>query len=659
MKRAIRILTLLTIFTLAALSSYPQNTRRGFKLLEKTDLEKARELFTEALEENKDNPAAVFGLMLILADDSSAYFDLISAWHYGSSLSSLMEKFTTEDLEYIGEYFYNTEARHVSRPVKKKIEYAVETVDAKLIKYIREENNLELVYRVLKEFPDFKHYDNVIHIRNQLEFRKYEKQNTLDGYLEFIKKFPEAAQIEKAKRYINKLAFEKACKINSPEAYKTYIRDYPGAAEVNPAIKKLHAVAFEAAKKKNTVQALDEYMAEFPDALEIYEASLLQKQLLYDFAKKIQTLEAYNEFIRKYPEGQHYIDIFNLKSLDNGMRYLSSHPVSDNIIWARSFEEEGTEELSSCITIDTLNNYIAGSTVFRMDTGFTDAWIIKMNSDGKMLWNKYVGESYNDEINLITTNNRNEIFGAGYTWSGKDSSSRESWIFKLGANGTKLWSRKLGKMQITGLLCSDNGSIYAGGYLKNDSLQDLYSVVVLNDQGKRLWARTYTGKGRITVMEETGDGKIILTGTGWFARIDPKGYISGEYRFSDSDSMITCQITKNDLSFLAVRDSVRFILLNMDASNKLTREKTVELPEVRCHVNSVINAKNNKLAVLITYSDHQSINLIDTLTGKVLESTRLPAGTIFQALAADRLNNILVAGCKGEVIILKNNGITF
>jgi hypothetical protein len=97
----------------------------------------------------------------------------------------------------------------------------------------------------------------------------------------------------------------------------------------------------------------------------------------------------------------------------------------------------------------------------------------------------------------------------------------------------------------------------------------------------------------------------------------------------------------------------------MDASNKLTREKTVELPEVRCHVNSVINAKNNKLAVLITYSDHQSINLIDTLTGKVLESTRLPAGTIFQALAADRLNNILVAGCKGEVIILKNNGITF
>ena len=78
----------------------------------------------------------------------------------------------------------------LARPVKKKIEYAVETIEAKLIKYIREENNLDLVYEVIKKFPEFRYYDNVIHIRNQLEFRKYEKQNTLEGYLEFIQKFP-------------------------------------------------------------------------------------------------------------------------------------------------------------------------------------------------------------------------------------------------------------------------------------------------------------------------------------------------------------------------------------------------------------------------------------------------------------------------------------
>ena len=84
----------------------------------------------------------------------------------------------------------------------------------------------------------------------------------------------------------------------------------------------LNAVAFQQARQENTITAFDEFISAYPDALEVADAKqLLQKQLLYEYAKKIQTLEAYNEFIRKYPEGQQYIDIFNLKSLDNGMKF--------------------------------------------------------------------------------------------------------------------------------------------------------------------------------------------------------------------------------------------------------------------------------------------------------------------------------------------------
>ena len=37
-------------------------------------------LFIKAVSENSQDPAALFGLALILADDSSSYFDLIGAW---------------------------------------------------------------------------------------------------------------------------------------------------------------------------------------------------------------------------------------------------------------------------------------------------------------------------------------------------------------------------------------------------------------------------------------------------------------------------------------------------------------------------------------------------------------------------------------------------
>jgi len=638
-----------------------QNTRRAFKILEKADYEKATELFGEAIAENKENPAALLGLTLILADEKSPSFDLISAWKYASSINALSDRFSTDDLEYIGEYFYNTEERHINRPVKKKIEYVVETVEAKLIKYIREENNLELVYHVLDEFPTFRHFDNIIHIRNQLEFRKYEKQNTLEAYMEFIQKFPDAAQIEKAKRYRNKLAFENACSLNTVQAYQAYLQQYPDAIEANPAIKNLHAAAFINAKKVNSIQALEIFMAEYPDALEIFEARQLQKQLLYEYAKKIQTLDAYNEFIRKYPEGQQYIDIFNLKSLDNGMRFISAHPIlSNNIQWARSFDGEEIDEISACLTVDTLNNYLIGSTVFRSDTGYTDAWIIKVNSDGKMLWNNYIGEPFNDEVSLLRINNRNEILGAGYTWTGTDSASRESWIFKLAPDGSRLWSRKLGRMHIRTVTTTMDGSILVGGYLVNDSLQDLYSVAVLNDQGKKLWARTYTGRGNIIHAEELPDGNLLMAGTGWCAKLNRRGYLLWEHRFNESDSIIACRLTgTNTISFLAMRDSVKLILIGRDTENKPLVEKVLDLPEIRFRVTSVIRDNKDGLVALISFDDHQSVIWIDTRNSNIPKSSRLPAGINFTAVVADQLNNLLIEACNGEIILVKNNGLTF
>lgn len=641
--------------------TFAQNTKRGFKLLEKVDYVKSRELFLEAHAENKEDPTALLGLMLILGDDKSPAFDLIGAWDYAVMLKASMDKLSEEELEFIGEYFYNTEERHISRPVKKKIEYAVETVEAKLIKFIREENNLNLVYQVLEKFPDFRYFDNVLHIRNQLEFRKYEKLNTLEGYLQFIEKFPDAAQLEKAFRYRNQLAFVKAVSKNTSEAFREFLNEYPEAIEVNAAVKKLHQVSFDQAKKINTIQAFDNFIAEFPDALEISEARLIQKQLLYEYAKKIQTLQAYNDFIRKYPDGQQYIDIFNLKSLDNGMRFLQAHPLaSNNVHWARSFEEEENEELNAILTFDTLNAYITGATVIRNDTGFTDAWIIKLNQEGKMVWNKFVGEAFNDELYHLAITPRNEILGAGYTWMGIDSLSRESWVFKLGPDGQKIWSRKLGNMHIKNMTVSGSGSIFLGGYLVNDSLQQKYSVVVLNENGKRLWGRTYTGKGEIIEIAECPDHKVLIAGTRWRAKIDLRGYLSWESFFNDNDSIVAARVMpQGDLCYLAVRDTNKLVMIKTSGDNKPLLEKQLSIPENSPQVSDVARGSMNQMITLITFEEHQSINLINTKNGEISGSTRLPSGIRFTGITTDKLNNLLIVACNNEIIVIKNKGITF
>jgi hypothetical protein len=638
-----------------------QNAKKGFKLLEKAEYDKSRDVFRELIMENNQSPSGCLGLALIYADERSSYYDLITSWEYVTTLKMNLDKLTPEEIEIIGEYFLNTEVRPSNRPVKKKINYAVETIEAKLIKYIREENNLDIVYKVIEKFPDFRHYNNVVHIRNQLEFRKYEKQNTLEGYLEFIQKFPDAAQLEKAIKYRNKLAFEKTRKINTVEAYRDYIKLYPDAMEYNLAVKNLNSVAFQKAKQTNTIKALDDFIAEFPDALEVGEAKLIQEQLLYEYAKKIQTIEAYNEFIRKYPEGQQYIDIFNLKSLDNGMKFIGSHPFpSNNIQWTRSFEEEETKELSACLMVDSLNSYILGGTVLRMDEGYKDAWVIKLNTDGKMIWNKYIGEEFNDELLILTRYGQNEILGTGYTWLGKDSSSRKSWLFKLGPDGKKVWSKKLEDIHIHSILTTNSGNIFLGGFQENDSACKNYSIVALNEKGKLLWNRTYSGNGAIIYLSEMNDHTLLVAGTGWRAKMDQRGYLNWESMFNSDDSIMAALVLpKGEIFYTGMRGNGKQVFIKTSLDNTLIFDKDIALVNQLRSINSIIQGAPNQLVTLNTFDTYQEIQWINTLKGEIQKSVQLPTEIEIAGLTTDRQKNLLLIGFTGQILMIKNKSTDF
>jgi hypothetical protein len=339
---------------------------------------------------------------------------------------------------------------------------------------------------------------------------------------------------------------------------------------------------------------------------------------------------------------------------------MTSHPFPTNKIqWSRSFEEEENDELNACMTVDTNNAYIVGGTVYRPDTASTDAWIIKLNPDGKMIWNKYVGEGFNDELQLLEINPQNEIIGSGYTWLGTDSSSRESWIFKLGVNGEKLWTRTLGGMHVKTMTIVSTGNIYLGGYLVNDSLDRLYSIVVLNPSGKRLWGRTYTGEGEIVNITECKDQKILLVGTKWRAKIDPKGYLNWESFFTEGDSITGAVVMPGgEICYLGLRGNKQ-IIIKTTSENKPVFEKELPFPEISAQIHSVIPGGPNQIITLMSFEGHQSVNWINSQTGSLITSARMPAGIKVVQIIKDRNNNLLLEACNGEIVVLKNTGTSF
>ena len=67
-------------FLFLALAVSAQNSKKGYKLLEKADYEKSAEIFREVLQEKNGDPAASFGLAMNYGDEKSPLFDLVESW---------------------------------------------------------------------------------------------------------------------------------------------------------------------------------------------------------------------------------------------------------------------------------------------------------------------------------------------------------------------------------------------------------------------------------------------------------------------------------------------------------------------------------------------------------------------------------------------------
>jgi hypothetical protein len=509
-----------------AISLTAQDIKRGFKNLEKKDYARAKDDFAKNLAGNAENVGANFGMALVLADDQSPLFDIVDSWQYVAKIQDKLNTLTQEDIEIIGEYFMNTEVRRTSRPVKQKMEIAMEAIEARLIKYIREENDLVAVYGVLEKYPDYRHYDNVVHIRNQFEFRKYEKLNTLETYLEFLQKFPDAAQKEKAERYIAKLAFENVKTKNTVSAYNTYINTYPRSEYVQTALKLRNGAAYNETRGINTLEAYEKFIENYPDALEVAEAKIQQRNLLYEKAKRIKSLQAFNQFIELYPDGQYFVDIFNLKSSELGGRFLAAKNFdSPSIVWAKGFDNNGRIEEGGCSALTTDGGIVVACNTRDADTAFADAWIIKLDRDGKMLWNKIIGQPFEDSVKSVLLDSKGNIYILGYTHLTADRNSKMGWMFKLGDDGTKIWNKTLGNIDIASCATDHLDRIIIGSSTAADTLGNRYSITIFNEDARMIAERSYTGRGCINDLLVTGQNEVLLCGSNWISLIDQRRYM--------------------------------------------------------------------------------------------------------------------------------------
>lgn len=234
---------------------------------------------------------------------------------------------------------------------------------------------------------------------------------------------------------------------------------------------------------------------------------------------------------------------------------------SGNKTWQKALGGTGYDVANSVITTSDGGYVMAGYANsndgdVKGNHGASDAWVVKLNASGNIVWQKALGGTNADEARSITAASDGGYFIAGITLSndgdvtGKHGGF-DAWVIKLDNSGNKVWQKALGS---TGydvgnaiITTSDGGCVMAGDVSANDGDASGYHggldawVVKLDGKGNIVWQHALGGTSddeAKSIMPTSDGGYVIAGGTrsfngdvsgfhgagdAWVVKLDPVG----------------------------------------------------------------------------------------------------------------------------------------
>jgi gliding motility-associated-like protein len=206
--------------------------------------------------------------------------------------------------------------------------------------------------------------------------------------------------------------------------------------------------------------------------------------------------------------------------------------------WDRTLGGENYEELNGLLVVAdgiVAAGSSKSNIAFGRPTDYSwNIWICKLDFDGNVIWQRYYGGDQDDRMwNMIATSDGGFLVG-GFSYSGisgdKTEASRgdkDVWLIKLDAQGQLEWDKTLGSQyqeelfamqempDESGFLLGCHSNSDAGGDKSDNGLgnQDFW-ILRIDNQGFKVWDETLGGDNydQIHDLEWTPDGMILVSG---------------------------------------------------------------------------------------------------------------------------------------------------
>lgn len=241
------------------------------------------------------------------------------------------------------------------------------------------------------------------------------------------------------------------------------------------------------------------------------------------------------------------------------------------VLWDRTIGSQGDEQANTALITPDGGLLLAGYTFDQSATGHhsqpgygvRDYWVVKLNAEGNVQWERTLGGKFGDEAKTLLKTAEGYLVGgtSASPISGNKTADQaqlqDYWLVQLDEQGNTLWQRTIGaggQDQLEAMaLWPDSTLLLAGysnseqGYLKDEGSrgQQDYWALRYSKAGYRLWDRTLGSPGTdlLTAALLLPDGRVVLGGYSmgekggektengqgdwdyWLLCLDPKGYL--------------------------------------------------------------------------------------------------------------------------------------
>ncbi|HOZ74964.1 MAG TPA: SBBP repeat-containing protein [Flavobacterium sp.] len=279
---------------------------------------------------------------------------------------------------------------------------------------------------------------------------------------------------------------------------------------------------------------------------------------------------------------------YTLTALGEYDLYVAKFDTDGNFAWARHYGSTGSEA-TRYITVDVAGNiYATGQFSGTIDfdpgagnasytnIGFGDIFVVKLNSNGDLIWAKQIGGPGADWCEAINIDTSGMVFLTGFFRGTVDFNpgsenysltafGDDAFICKLDQNGEFLWAKHFGGASSVSVILRDSkldaaGNICVAGYFLGTADFDPSAVVFnlttiantdifvakYDTNGNFFWARQQGGQlnESVSTIAIDSDNNIYTT-----------GYFSGAVDFDPGNAIMSLSSIGNDDAFICKLDA--------------------------------------------------------------------------------------------------------